>query len=1490
LSRELETNASFRFVAIATVILFLIAPVFLQPLLANTTVQRLGLGQAARSMAFEINQGQSDAEVRFLARGRGYNLFLTSTQCVLTLQARTNRGQAVLRMDLTGANPQPEVEPLEPLEGKVNYFMGSDPKGWRTDIPTYGKIRYREVYPGIDLVYYGQQGQLEYDFVLRPGADPEAIRLHFDGAEELELDAAGSLVVRLDGKSVKWPKPVIYQVDHDARSTVEGNYVLKENREVRFQLSAYDRSRPLVIDPVLLYSTFLGGSGLDRATAMALDRSGNVYITGQTISPNFPTHTPYHLAYASNDVFVAKLNPTGAALIYSTYVGGSGDDFAAGIALDSSGNAYVTGQTVSQNFPAVNAFQSSLSGNIGWSDAFLFKLGPAGSTLPYSTYFGGSDIEYANAIAVDSSGNAYITGATVSGPQFPKQSPFQNNSGGGQDAFVAKFNPAASGGNSLIYSSWLGGNDSEQGNAIAVDSSGNAYVAGDVFSLDFATSSFPLVNPLQPLYGGGEVDGFVAKINSAGSAVVFATLLGGSDNDQVFGITLDASNNVYVAGQTVSTDFRTTFNAQQPVIGGGLDFGTADAFVTKISSSGASILYSTYFGGSGDEAAYSVAVDNSGQIYLTGWTLSDFDFPVTTGADQYFSNGGASDAFVAKINPAAPGPSGLVYSTYLGGTGSDLGSGDAGNGITVDTNGTFYVCGETDSSDLLTTSGAFQRTYGGGASDAFIASFSSPADLSVSILASTNTVLVGSNLTYTLQVNNNGRSTFTGVFVTNAVPAGVQFISLATSGMTCVNNGGTIVCNVGTLTNNATASATILVKATNTTVLVASPVVVANEPDINTDNNHPTLSTTVRGFADLVVGQIDTPDPVFVTSNLTYSISVTNKGPWPATQVFLTQTFPPNATFVSATQDLFDNPDTNIIVFELTNGLAVNAFATVGVVVTPTVAGTIANQVSVSGFELDLNPGNNASSITTTVTPIAELVLRASTSSASVLAGSNLTYTLSVSNQGPSSATGVVLTNRLPAGVTYLGAQGGSCVITGSVVTCSLGTLSPGAATAVNLAVMTMIDGSLTNISSVRSGVMDPNLGNNTATNFNTVLPMADLTLAATDIPDPVLLNSNLVYTLNVTNRGPSLAANVTLTNILPAKVNFLTATPSQGSFTRAGNTLTCSFGSIVSGGNARFTITVTATNSGSITNLATVTATVADANLANNSVAIPTRVNSPPTISTITNQFGNEDTLIGPIAFTVGDDTSTSSLILSASSSNSNLVTNARITFGGSAASRTVSILPLTNQFGSTTITISVTDADGATTATNFLLAVIGVNDRPTLNPIGNITLFTNSVAQPVNLSGITAGPTNEVQTLTVSATSSQPSLVPNPTPNYTSPNTTGTLVVTHAPNAIGTSLITVTVQDNGGTASCGQNTVTQTFLVTINASPSLKIARTNNNNVVFSWPTNAPGFNLESRTNLSNPTNWFNVANVPVVVGDQKVVTNSFTNGNNFYRLRKP
>jgi len=964
-AHQLATNASLRFVAIATAGLFFIGPVFVQPLLADTVAHRIGLGQTTRPMEFEVNQGQSDAEVKFLARGRGYNLFLTSTRCVLSLKGRANPFPAVLRMDLAGANPRPEMESLEPLEGKVNYFIGADPKGWRTDIQTYGKILYREVYPGIDLVYYGQQGQLEFDFVLRPGADPEAIRLHFDGAEALELDAAGGLVARLDGKSVTWPKPLIYQVDYGARTKVEGNYVVQENREIRFQLSAYDRTRPLVIDPVLVYSSFLGGSDLDGAAAIALDRSGNVYVTGQTVSPNFPTHTPYHLAYALNDVFVTKLNSNGTALIYSTYVGGSDDDFPAGIAVDMNGNAYVAGQTTSLNFPAVSALQSGLAGGSGLSDAFVFKLGSGGSSLVYSTYFGGPDIDYANAIAVDSSGNAYITGGTASGSQFPKQTPFQSHAGGLLDAFVAKINPA---GSALVYSSWLGGQDDEQGYAIAVDTNGNAYVAGEVF--DYGnTASFPLLNPLQALFGGGENDGFLAKINASGSAPVFVTFLGGSDNDTAFGITLDASNNVCLTGQTRSTDFPTTFNAQQPENGGGLDFGTADAFVTKISSSGASLLYSTYFGGSSDEAGYAVAVDNSGQIYLTGYTVSDLDFPITPGADQPFYSGGASAAFVTKINPAAPGPSGLIYSTYFGGSGGAFGNGDFGSGIAVDTNGNFYVCGGTDSPDLVTTSGAFQRIYGGGYSDAFVAEFFSPADLSVSILASTNPVLVGSNLTYTLQVNNNGRTTFTGVFLTNVLPADVQFISLVANGMICANVGGAIVCNVGTLTNNASASATIVVQTANATVLADTAILVANEPEINTDNNSPTLITTVRGFADLVVSQTDTPDPVFVGSNVTYSIIVTNKGPWPATQILLTNTFPSNANFITLSQSQGDYfpLDTNVIVFELTNGLAVNGFAAIEVVVSLTTAGTIANQVSVGAFELDLVPANNSSTITTSV-------------------------------------------------------------------------------------------------------------------------------------------------------------------------------------------------------------------------------------------------------------------------------------------------------------------------------------------------------------------------------------------------------------------------------------------------------------------------------------------------------------------------------------------
>jgi uncharacterized repeat protein (TIGR01451 family) len=431
-------------------------------------------------------------------------------------------------------------------------------------------------------------------------------------------------------------------------------------------------------------------------------------------------------------------------------------------------------------------------------------------------------------------------------------------------------------------------------------------------------------------------------------------------------------------------------------------------------------------------------------------------------------------------------------------------------------------------------------------------------------------------------------------------------------------------------------------------------------------------------------------------------------------------------------------------------------------------------------------------------------------------------------------------------------------------------------------------EGLLSNLSNVRSEAVDPLLANNTITLTNTSSPVVDLALTILDAPHPVPMASNLVYSLMVTNRGPSTAANVVLTDTLPGTVNFLSATPSQGTFTRNGNVVTCSLGSIANRTDARLTITVNVTNSTTLTNTASVTTTITDANPANNSASTVTKVNSPPSISTLTNQSINEDTSTGPLAFTITDlETTASALMFKASSSNPGLVANSGFIYGGSGSNRSLSILPLTNQFGNTTITVQVSDADGATNKTSFLLTVNPVNDPPTLNPIGDITLFTNSSPQTVELSGITAGPTNETQTLTVIATSSQPSLIPNPTVHYSNPNSTGSVVVTHAPNAIGSATITVTVQDNGGTANGGQNSFSRGFLVTVSDSPALHIRRTNNL-VVLSWSTNVSGFQLDSLTNLASSTSWTSVTNKPAIKADQYEVTNSVSGDGKFYRLR--
>ncbi len=681
-------------------------------------------------LAFVENRGQTDARVKFYAQAAHAAFYLTRDQIVLSfvkasgesedrrktatvpIAAQTeaaSRGIA-LSLRFLGSNPDVVLTAGERAAGEVNYLRGNDPSRWQTHLPRYGGVVYRELWPGVDLALRDGAGTLKYEFHVHPGARVADIRLAYDGADGVTLNDAGALLIATELGVLKDAAPTSYQEIGGKRVAVASRYALDDGEHgYGFAVGAgYDPTRELVIDPGVEYSTFLGGSNHDTGAGIAVDASGNAYIVGTTYSTDFPTRAGSfdRTLTSAPDVFVTKLNATGSALVYSTFLGGTPSpvpcgardcgseptEFGRGIAVDSSGNAYITGQTTSGNFPTTQgAFDRSLNiGTAEGTDAFVTKLNPSGSGLVFSTFLGGTNFDDGIGIAIDGARNVYVTGETGS-TNFPlSTAAFDRTPNGVLDAFVTKLNPA---GSALVFSTLLGGSEVEFGTRVAADASGNTYVTGTTRSPNFPTTAGAFDRTQN-----GEFDAFVTKLNANGSALTFSTFLGGSGFEAAEGLAIDAGSNTYVAGGTGSVDFPATPGAFDPTFDG------SDAFVTKLNPTGSALVYSTALGGTGGEGASGIALDASANAWVVG-TSSSADFPTTADAFDRLLRG-PSDVFLTRVNAAG---SALLYSTRIGGNDQA----DIGNDVAVDSAGNAYVTGHTFAADFPTTPGAFDRVWSG---------------------------------------------------------------------------------------------------------------------------------------------------------------------------------------------------------------------------------------------------------------------------------------------------------------------------------------------------------------------------------------------------------------------------------------------------------------------------------------------------------------------------------------------------------------------------------------------------------------------------------------------------------------------------------------------------------------------------------------------------------------------------------------------------------
>ncbi len=859
-------------------------------------------------MSFEANQEQTDKRVKFISRGPGYTLFLTAEGAVMKLlspaqepkapasiapenrpsmpyignrDAHNSKTQAstqkveVLQLQIVGANPEAQINALDLQHNTSNYFIGNDHSKWRTNVPNYAKVRYTGIYPGVDLVYYGNQQQLEYDFVVAKGGDPNAIAVRFAGGAAadkklpLTIDG-GDVVVHLDAGDVRFHKPVIYQTEGEQRKLIEGDYVLRADGQLGFHIGTYDRNKDLVIDPAVSYSTYLGslgGTGATTGMGVTLDCCGDAFITGSTLSTDFPTVSPVQGANAGEkDIFISKFDVAGTELDYSTYVGGSGDDVANDIMLDNLGDMTVTGYTTSTNFPLELPIQATFGGGTVTGDAFLFQIASHGTALVYSTYFGGSSDDEGFSLALDSNNNVYLAGYTsstnfpvVPGSLHTKCGP--TSAGKCSTGFVLEVNvpPGQGQQTSLVYSTYLGGSGGlgDAAYGIWVDNvtsppPGNAYVVGITGSPNFPVtkSAFDQVCGTDGKCNGS-YDGFVSELNSSGNGFVFSTFLGGSGYDYAAGVAVDPTG-VYVSGNTTSTNFPVTSAAAQKTFGG-MSSGCVpsstktcgDVTLTKLNPTGSGLIYSTYLGGSLDEGpGLSLALDAGGSVYVTGQTDST-NFPLVTPLQGTY-RGATSNVFLTKLNPQGTA---LSYSTYFGGSGAD-----AGSRVALDSSTAAYVTGTTTSTNLPTFT-PYQATCAGcpSESDAFAFKVSTSSELNISA-SGPKTISNGANITYAFTSGDTGPDDASVLTITDTLPTSLEFVSATvTSGGSCsevlvLGEPPQVVCTVGLqqVGERIRGTMTFTVTAPSGTIANTFIVSAANCNNCNSSGPAATVNTTIQ--------------------------------------------------------------------------------------------------------------------------------------------------------------------------------------------------------------------------------------------------------------------------------------------------------------------------------------------------------------------------------------------------------------------------------------------------------------------------------------------------------------------------------------------------------------------------------------------------------------------------------------------------------------------